>query len=489
MRKSGVLLHPTSLPGKFGIGDFGESAYRFAAFLQESGQRLWQVLPLGPTGYGYSPYQCYSSIAGNPLLIGLQELVKQGWLTASDLDNIPGFSESAVDFESVIPFKRKLLRKAAQAFFSRNTDPLRLQFEEFCFQNKSWLDLYAEFAALKNANGDTSWITWKKKTGAKVQDIIEQKFIQFEFFRQWKLLKKHCNDHGIIIMGDIPIFVAHDSADVWANPELFDLDEQGNARTVAGVPPDYFSETGQRWGNPLYRWDKMERNGYAWWIERMRSMLGSFDLIRVDHFRGFEKYWEIPGDSPTAIKGRWVEGPGNRLFEALQKALGKLPIIAEDLGIITPAVHELRDRWGFPGMRVLQFAFGDLSPANPYKPHNYIRNCIVYTGTHDNDTTVGWFSDETGGSAALVERESALHYANSNGKEVHWDFIRLALSSIADTAVFPMQDILGLGSEARMNLPSTIGNNWLWRFRWDQLRPEICTRLREMSEIYGRIPK
>ncbi len=480
MRKSGILLHPTSLPGEWGIGDLGKWAYRFADFLVESGQRLWQVLPLGPTGYGYSPYQAYSSMAGNPLLISPQALVDQGWLSPNDLHAAPLFPDSTIDFSAVIPFKRKLIKKAANAFFQRSSDPLRRKFLEFCADASSWLNTYAGFAALKEANSDSAWTDWDQKKVASEQDILDQQFTQFEFFRQWKALKEYCNERGIEIIGDIPIFVAHDSADVWANPELFDLDERGNPRNIAGVPPDYFSKTGQCWGNPLYRWEVMEQTGYRWWIERVRCMLGMFDIIRLDHFRGFEKYWEIPAGSKTAVHGRWVEGPGDRLFQALQEALGTLPFIAEDLGYITREVHELRDRWGFPGMRVLQFGFGDQSPENPHKPYNFIPNCVAYTGTHDNDTSAGWFSTKT------AERKSALRYMGSNGVDVVWDFIRLALSSVANTVILPMQDVLGLGSEARMNLPATTINNWLWRMREDQLKPELAVRLRNMNQDYGR---
>jgi 4-alpha-glucanotransferase len=486
MRKSGILLHPTSLPGDLGIGDLGRWAYRFADFLAESGQQLWQVLPLGPTGFGHSPYQAYSSMAGNPLLISLPPLVDQGLLFPEDLQNTPVFPDSTVDFDTIIPLKKQLLKKAAAAFFQRNPDTLRQQFLEFCSTAASWLQPFARFAALKAANSDCTWTDWDRTKAAEARDILDQQFIQFEFFRQWKALKSYCNERGIEIIGDIPVFVAHDSADVWANPELFDLDEKGNPKTVAGVPPDYFSDTGQRWGNPLYRWEVMEQTGYRWWIERLRSMLQMVDTVRLDHFRGFEKYWEIPAASKTAVDGRWVNGPGDRLFKALQSALGKLPFIAEDLGYITPEVHELRDRWGFPGMRVLQFGFGDESTENPHKPYNFVRHCVVYTGTHDNDTTAGWFSAKAS-ARDRASRESALRYMGSGGSDAVWDFIRLALSSVADTAILPMQDVLDLGSEARMNLPATIGKNWVWRMREDQLKPELAARLRSMNRTYGRL--
>ncbi len=488
MRKSGILLHPTSLPGEWGIGDLGTQAYRFADFLAEGGQQFWQVLPLGPPGFAYSPYQAYSSIACNPLLINLQTLVEQGWLSPEELQEAPRFSRPMVDFEAVIPFKSKLIRKAAAAFAHNDSDPLRDDFLEFCAENESWLNPFAEFAALKDLNGGRAWTEWKQKTGASAEEVRSHKFIQFEVFRQWKSLKKYCNELGIEIIGDLPIFVAHDSADVWFNPELFDLDKQGKPRTIAGVPPDYFSKTGQCWGNPLYRWEEMERAGYGWWIERIRCTLKMVDAIRLDHFRGFEKYWEIPAGSTTAQDGRWVAGPGDRFFAALRAAFGGLPFIAEDLGLITPEVEALRDRWGFPGMRVLQFAFENESPDNPHKPYNFVKHCVVYTGTHDNDTSAGWFAASNKNARLRRERELALAYMGSDGRNAVWDLIRLALASAADTVILPMQDVLGLGSEARMNFPGTTRNNWRWWMREDQLTPKLASRLRAMNRIYGRLP-
>ncbi len=491
MRKSGVLLHPTSLPGRYGIGDLGKWAYRFADALGDSGQSLWQVLPLGPPGDGDSPYQCFSSLAGNPLLISLEDLAGAQLLSVADLEQAPRFPDSYADFGAVIPFKMKLLRKAARAFFRFGEGELQREFQRFCEEERWWLESYARFAALKEANGGVAWTDWKDRSDPNPRAVRERMFMQFEFFRQWRALKKHCNARGIALIGDIPIFVAHDSADVWGNPELFDLETSGRPHTVAGVPPDYFSTTGQLWGNPICRWDVMEQSGYRWWIDRVRLTLKLVDIIRIDHFRGFEKYYAIPGDARTAEHGRWMQGPGDRLFAALEKELGSLPFIAEDLGYITPEVHALRDRWGFPGMRVLQFAFGNTSREDPFKPHNFIRNCVVYTGTHDNDTTVGWFNMTGGDGAAGTagdsnERLRALKYTNSDGKEVHWDFIRLASASVADTCLFPLQDVLGLGSEARMNRPGTTQGNWRWRFEEQQLLQEHLERLREISELYGR---
>ena len=487
MRKSGILLHPTSLPGEWGIGDLGPSAYRFVDFLADSGQQYWQILPLGPPGYGNSPYQACSSIAGNPLLISLQSLVAQGCLSPADLQTKPHFQDAAVDFGAVIPSKTQLIKKAARTFLGHAAHPLRKEFDEFRDRMKSWLEPYSKFAALKEANGGVAWTAWARTSGPDPQNVLEQQFMQFEFFREWAALKKYCNERGVEIVGDIPIFVAHDSADVWANPEMFDLDAQGNPRTVAGVPPDYFSKTGQRWGNPLFRWDAMEQTGYRWWLERVQYTLQMVDVIRLDHFRGFEKFYEIPAESPTAVDGRWVPGPGNRFFEALQASLGRLPIIAEDLGYITPEVHALRDRWGFPGMRVLQFAFDGPSVENPHKPYNHIPRCVVYTGTHDNDTTAGWFGRKRVHEAGS-EIRLALRYMGSDGTDAVWDLIRLALSSVADTAILPMQDVLELGSEARMNFPGKTENNWRWKMQEDGLKPELAAKLRELNLTYGRLP-
>ena len=470
----------------------GPWAYRFVDFLAESAQSVWQILPLGPPGLGNSPYMCYSSMAGNPLLISVERLAEEGWISRSDLEPALHVPADRVDFGAVSRFKWAILRKAARAFFDRCSERQRNDFDSFCRQKRPWLDKCAAFASLKEANGGLPWPEWSAAIAADGAEVITQKFVQYEWFRQWHALRSYCRERGIEIIGDLPIFVAHNSDDVWANPRLFDLDETGHPRTIAGVPPDYFSATGQCWGNPLYRWDVMEQTGYAWWIERIRSMLELVDVIRVDHFRGFEKYWEIPGNAKTAERGRWVDGPGDRFFAALEQALGRLPFIAEDLGYITPEVHALRDRWGFPGMRVLQFAFGHESADDPFKPYNFIRNCVVYTGTHDNDTTLGWFNDQGSASstrsadAITAERDFVLRYLGTDGSEIHWDFIRLAMSSVADIAIFPMQDVLGLGAEARMNLPASMESNWVWRFTEGQLRPEHSARLKQFSRNYGR---
>jgi 4-alpha-glucanotransferase len=491
-RICGVLLHPTSLPGTFGIGDLGPWAYRFADWLAAGGQTLWQVLPVGPPGYGNSPYQAYSSMAGNPLLISLERLADDGLLPQEAVADVPDFPRDRVDFEAVASFKWHLLRQAAESFLNSAAEDARREFEEFCRQKHYWLDTFSRFAALKQQNNDANWPEWAPGLEPDPHEVEVQKFIQFEFSRQWTDLRRYCNERGISIMGDIPIFVAHNSADVWGHPDLFDLDERGYPRTIAGVPPDYFSATGQCWGNPLYRWDVMEQSEYGWWVHRVQSILDQVDLVRLDHFRGFEKYYEIPAGATTAVDGRWVEGPGDRFFARLKEVFGTLPFVAEDLGLITEEVHALRDRWEFPGMRVLQFAFGNPACDDPFKPHNFIRNCVVYTGTHDNDTTAGWLRASAGANNTQseeqlgAEREFALRYVQSDGSEIHWDFIRLAVASVAEIAVYPMQDVLGLGSDARMNVPATTENNWAWRCREEYLDPRWSARLRTLARTYGR---
>ncbi len=491
-RSSGILLHPTSLPGPFGSGDLGATAYHFIDWLVVAGQKLWQTLPLGPVGMGDSPYMCLSAFAGEPLLIDLQELVQRGWLQKNEIENVPSFSNSKIHFGDVRSYRMLKLKIAANNFFSTAKKNELDDFTAFCKKQKSWLEDYALFMALIGKYNGAEWSSWeedlvKRKPAAlkKIRteladDVRFWEFAQWCFFRQWFALKKYANDRGVKIVGDIPIFIAYQSSDVWANPELFYLDKQMKPTHVAGVPPDYFSETGQRWGNPLYKWNKMHETGYAWFIERIKTTLALVDIVRIDHFRGFAGYWEIPATEKTAVKGRWAKGPGAKLFDAIAKKLGKLPIIAEDLGEITPDVVELRDRYQFPGMRILQFAFA-ADTKNNFLPHNYISNTVVYTGTHDNDTTIGWFK-----SATEREREFIKKYLGTDGKEIHWDLIRIASRSVADMAVFPFQDILGLGTEARMNMPGQALGNWSWRFTWDLVQPWHAAKLYEISAFANR---
>lgn len=492
-RSSGILLHPTCFPGRFGIGDLGQAAHHFIDFLIGSGQQYWQVLPLGPTGYGNSPYASYSALAGNPLLLSLERLQEQGLLDPSDFDQLPEFSPDRVDYDRVYATKYPLLRKACEAFKSKDQQ----EFEAFCQAKSFWLEDFALFMALKEEHQNTSWFEWEPElrhrqpealaqAQQKLQETIYfQKFLQFEFFQQWLDLKKHANDRGIDIIGDIPIYVNHDSADVWANPDNFELDEEtGAAKLMAGVPPDYFSATGQLWGNPVYKWDYLKESGFKWWIQRFEAMLDLVDWIRIDHFRGFEAYWAVPEGETTAIHGEWIEAPGKEFFEALNQDLGKLPILAEDLGTITPEVEALRDQFEFPGMKILHFAFGS-DPGNPYLPFNYGRNCVVYTGTHDNDTTVGWYH-----SISDYERDNLMNYIgciSHNG--IHWDLIRLALNTIANLCILPLQDIFGLGTEARMNVPSKAEGNWEWRYRPEMLSDHHRDHLKHLTYRSGRLPQ
>jgi 4-alpha-glucanotransferase len=480
-RTSGLLLHPTSLPGRYGIGDLGASAYQFVDFLVVSGQQYWQVLPLGPPDEVCSPYQGASSMAGNTLLLSLDILVTEGWLAPEALHDAPVFPDASVDYEAVIPWKGTLLRQTAARCVQALSGTDRLAFEAFCAEQHTWLEAFARFMALKEANASLPWTQWTYRTDPEPVAVAAYKFLQWQFFRQWQALKQYCHDRGIRLIGDLPIYVAHDSADVWGHPTLFALDDTGQPTEVAGVPPDYFSATGQRWGNPVYRWDVMADTDYAWWIARLRAILELVDIVRLDHFRGFESYYAIPADASTAIQGTWRQGPGDRLFAALRQALGGLPFIAEDLGIITPEVVDLRERWGLPGMRVLQFAFGSDAADDPHKPHNYLKHCVVYTGTHDNDTARGWFS-----TLAPEERRRALRYLPSTGRAVHWDMIRVALASVADTVIVPLQDVLGLGTTARMNQPGTSAQNWRWRLQHRQLHARLSERLRTLTHTYGR---
>jgi len=504
-RVAGILLHPTSLPGPHGIGELGPAALAFLDFLHETGQRLWQVLPLGPTGYGDSPYQCFSAFAGNPMLVSLDRLRDEGLLTDAELRGHPRFEEREVDFGRVIEWKRPLLEKACAAFEAGADGSRREAFQAFVSTHAAWLPDFALFTALQRANGGAAWNTWERSLVVRDSQALERarrglarecrevEFAQWLFFEQWAAVRRAAHERGIRLMGDVPIFVAHDSADVWAHPELFHLGRDGRPSLQAGVPPDYFSATGQLWGNPLYRWDALERSGYAWWVERLRAVFELVDLVRLDHFRGFEAYWEVAGDATTAVHGRWVKGPGASLFEALRAALGELPVVAEDLGVITPEVEALRDALGLPGMAILQFAFGSDAHANTFLPHNYTKHKVVYTGTHDNDTVVGWWNAGVGDSTRTAadverERERALAYVGGDGSEIHWDFVRTLLVSVADTAIVPLQDVLGTGAEGRMNLPGRGHGNWRWRFVAGELTPELRRRLRAVTEGSGRCP-
>lgn len=496
-RSSGVLLHPTCFPGRFGIGELGSEAHRFIEFLAQAEQRFWQVLPLGPTGYGNSPYASYSSMAGNPLLISLEVLQQQGLLEESDLWDVPDFPWDFVDFDRVYLYKIPIWRKACETFKTKASDEDHAAFTEFCQAKSSWLDDYALYMALKDEHEGKSWYDWEpelvqRKPAAIEQakqrlsdEIFFQKYLQFEFFRQWTALKEHANENHVQIIGDIPIYVAHDSADVWANPENFKLDvETGQPELMAGVPPDYFSETGQLWGNPIYDWEHLQKSDFKWWVQRFEAMLDLVDWIRIDHFRGFQAYWAVPQGEETAMNGEWIEAPGEEFFQVLNRKLGKLPILAEDLGVITPEVEELRDQFEFPGMRIMHFAFGS-DPGNPYLPFNYVRNCLVYTGTHDNDTTVGWFE-----KLSDYERSNLLSYIGCVSSEgIHWDLIRLAHSSIANLSIVPLQDLFGLGTIARMNVPSQAEGNWGWRYRPDMLREDVRDRFAHLTRLFGRAPQ
>ena len=497
-RRSGVILHPTSLPGRFGIGDLGEEAYRFVDFLKAAGQYYWQVLPLSPTGYGDSPYQGLSAFAGNPMLISPERLVKTGHLSAGDLADVPPFPTDRVDFGPTIRFKDGLLDRAFTRFRAKPPAGQRKAFARFCEEQAAWLDDFALFAALKQANNLRPWREWEPGAVTRrpealahyreslAEGIASAQYRQWQFFEQWLALKRYANGQGLRIIGDIPIFVALDSADVWANTRLFSFDKDLHPTVVSGVPPDYFSETGQLWGHPLYRWKVMADEGYAWWIARFRMAFTQADVVRIDHFRGFYNYWEVPSAETTAIKGRWLKGPGAPVFHKVTEALGDVAIVAEDLGDFDAksraGLDAIQSEFGYPGMKVLQFAFGS-EPKDPFLPHNHTREYVVYTGTHDNDTSVGWYR----GSSTERERDYARKYMRCDGTEIHWDLIRLAWGSVADTAMTTVQDLLGLGQEARMNTPSTLGPpNWCWRLEPGTLTEGLACRLRELTAIYGR---
>jgi 4-alpha-glucanotransferase len=487
-RSAGVLLHPTSLPGPNGIGELGVEAARFIDRIADAGITLWQVLPLGPTGFGDSPYQVFSAFAGNPLLIATPP---------DDADGGP-VPPHTVDFGRVIPAKRRQLARLVA------DTPRDDAYRAFVHAHADWLPDYALFMALKDEHGGRAWTEWAPPLAQRdpaaladarhrLADAIEARQVeQFLFFTQFDALRRHATARGVRLMGDLPIYVAHDSADVWANPRLFRLRPDGRPAVQAGVPPDYFSATGQLWGNPIYDWDAMRADGFAWWIRRTRALFQQFDLVRIDHFRGFEAYWEVPGDDTTAVNGRWMPGPRDALFRAIHDALGPLAIIAENLGHITPEVEALRQRWGYPGMCILQFAFGTDAQASEFRPHNYPREAVVYTGTHDNDTVVGWWHSTGAGDstrdAEQAEREKAFaaRYLDLDGREIHWAMIRTALASVCDTAIIPLQDILGLGSDARMNLPGRDRGNWGFRFTWEQLTPDLLERLRTLVATYDR---
>ena len=489
-RSSGILLHPTSLAGPGGIGSLGGEARRFVDFLVDAGQSLWQILPLGPPGCGNSPYSCFSAFAGNPLLIDLDELVKLGDLKREELGR--AFPVGRVDFPAVADYKLSLLGCAAERFFSSANSARLHDFWRFC-DSTFWLHDYALFMAAKGHFHGKPWNRWPEKMRrrepaacdeyAKLlgREIGAQKYMQWQFSRQWHGLRGYANSNGIRIIGDAPIFVALDSADVWCNRHLFLLDASGNPTVVAGVPPDYFSKTGQRWGNPLYDWDRVAADGYGWWVARVRNDLALYDIVRIDHFRGFEAYWEIPAAEKTAVKGRWVKGPGDGFFHALRDQLGTLPIIAEDLGIITREVEALRDGFGLPGMNILQFAF-DGGPVNAYLPHNHRRNAVVYTGTHDNDTTRGWFD-----SLDREKQRQVCNYLRSTPEEIVTVFIRTILGSVAGYAIMPLQDLLQLDSSARMNLPGVAEGNWGWRLAGGELTSEVAQKLRALTEMYNRL--
>ena len=491
-RSSGILMHPTSLPSGGGIGDLGPAAYDFVNWLASARQTLWQVLPLGPVGFGNSPYSCTSAFAGNVLMISLERLADRGLIDRERIAAVPD-GESAVDFGSVRAHKLPLLHEAARNFLKAASGTPGKRYESFSRQNHWWLEDYVMFSVLRERFGDEPWNSWPQdiahrhpETMAKLhkelhEKLEEERFLQFAFFEQWRALRSHCAGQGIRIIGDVAIFVSYDSADVWTHPEIFRLKEDLSPEVVAGCPPDAFSETGQRWGNPLYDWDALKSRGYSWWIKRMRWAIETCDILRLDHFRGFEAYWEIPADEPTAVHGHWVQGPNDELFTAMRTALGDLPFIAEDLGYITRDVTELRKKLGIPGMKVMQFGFGDRG-AHKYLPHRFERDSVVYTGTHDNDTTVGWWNS----SATEEEKKLATIYLGIGDDGVHWAFIRAALTSVANLVVIPVQDLLGLGSEGRMNVPSKTVGSWAWRLRSGALTPELAAKLAVMVDITDR---
>lgn len=495
-RSSGILLHLTSLPSQDGIGDMGPDAYQWVDFLDQCGCALWQVLPLGPTGFGDSPYQCFSAFAGNPYLISPVYLYEDGLINRTDLFDRPAFPSGSVLYGEVIPWKIKLLKRAFIRFQQNPQTSLHHEFDAFVEQEKEWLEDYTLFMAIKESQNGASWDVWdsslRKRDAQTLQrfkkdfaeNITFQAFSQFIFYRQWHRLHQYAKQKSISIIGDLPIFVSFDSSDTWSHPELFYMDAEGFPTVVAGVPPDYFSPTGQLWGNPLYRWEYHQQTKYAWWFKRIEASLSLFDILRLDHFRGFSAYWEVPAGSTTAIHGSWKQGPGAHFFQSLQDHLGNLPIIAEDLGMITKDVEDLRDQFDLPGMKVLQFAFSDDS-SHPFLPHNYRPNCVAYTGTHDNDTCWGWYR------TTCTDKEKAfLHrYLNCDDSQIAYNMIRAVWSSVAIISIAPLQDFLNLGSEARMNFPGKASGNWSWRVDATQINPDIAGKIRELNELFSRLKK
>ena len=495
-RAAGIICHPTSFPSKYGIGDLGAEAYKFIDFLQDAGQTIWQIFPLGPTGYGDSPYQCFSAFAGSSLIISPEILKLEGLLTDEDLAIDRDWNSTEIDFGPLIDYKNYIHRKAFKKFIEIKGEESK-DFISFCEKHKEWLNDYALFIAAKNYHGGSLWTEWKSKdialrtdgavekwTAKLSEEIIYQKFLQFNFYKQWSALRKYANKKGINIVGDLPIFIAYDSADLWANKNLFTVDENGKLIFVAGVPPDYFSPTGQLWGNPLYRWEEMMKDDFAWWRKRISSLLELVDIIRIDHFRGFDAYWEIPGDAKTAQTGKWVKAPGEMFFNSIKKHLGDVPIIAEDLGIITKSVTELREKFGFPGMKILQFAFGT-DMERKFLPHNFETNCVVHTGSHDNDTTRAYFEKLKHDNSNDIF-SATQNYLNYYGDDIVFELIRVAYSSVANFVVIPLQDVLNLGNEARMNFPGTLGCNWKWRFEFHQLSHNLAKTYKRLTEIYER---
>ena len=490
-RSSGVLLHPTSLPSPYGIGDLGPQARHWIDFLSETGTGLWQILPLGPTGYGDSPYQCFSAIAGNPYLISPDDLLGEGLLHSNDLTNIPNFNLERINYGDVITWKTDLLHRSYEQF-RHSEEKWHQKAELFYKEQEEWLDDFAIFMALKEFHGGKPWSAWPAKYRDRAPGALEsfkeershafqrQKFYQFIFYKQWNKLRNYAHEKEIKIIGDIPIFIAHDSADAWTQRELLYLDPDGQPTVVAGVPPDYFSDTGQLWGNPLYRWEVHARDDYQWWIKRLKAVFSQVDIVRLDHFRGFANYWEIPADEVTAINGRWVDGPGAEFLTRIQNEFGGLPIIAEDLGEISPEVYKLRDQFNLPGMKILVFAFNS-GEANEFLPHHYPENCVVYTGTHDNDTAVGWFKRIGEGEKTFAQR-----YLKSSGEDIAWDLIKAAWSSKAVFAIAPLQDILSLDNQSRMNYPGKPQGNWGWRYTERELGSDIREKLTEVNYLYGR---